>query len=202
MADSNVDITQGTGTSIDTRTESTNGNHRQVVTIGDPANNDGVAPVDGTAGVKVDLGADNDIKGGTAPDAAIANAPVTTGGRASTAIPTAMSTDGDVVNNWNDRNGATVVRQRPAGTATLANVSASATSVTLRAANTSRLGLIIFNDSTEILYVKFGSTASATSFTYKLNAGDTLELQTTPYTGIVTGIWVSATGTARVTELT
>jgi len=61
MADSNVDITQGSGTSIDTRTESTNGNHRQVVVLGDPATNAGVAPVDATAGLKVDLGADNDV---------------------------------------------------------------------------------------------------------------------------------------------
>lgn len=63
MADSSVTITSGTGTSIDTRTESTNGNHRQVIIIGDPATNAGVAPVDATAGLKVDLGADNDITG-------------------------------------------------------------------------------------------------------------------------------------------
>lgn len=61
MADSNVDITAGTGTSIDTRTEGTNGHHRQVIVIGDPATNAGVAPVDATAGLKVNLGADNDV---------------------------------------------------------------------------------------------------------------------------------------------
>lgn len=61
MADSAVVITSGTGTNIDTRTEGTNGNHRQVVVIGDPATNAGVAPVDATAGLKVDLGADNDV---------------------------------------------------------------------------------------------------------------------------------------------
>lgn len=63
MADTAVVITQGTGTNIDTRTEATNGNHRQVVVLGDPATNAGVAPVDATAGLKVDLGADNDITG-------------------------------------------------------------------------------------------------------------------------------------------
>ncbi|RVC47569.1 hypothetical protein EN781_00080 [Mesorhizobium sp. M4A.F.Ca.ET.090.04.2.1] len=61
MSDTAVQITQGTGTNIDTRTESTNGNHRQVVVLGDPATNAGVAPVDATAGLKVDLGADNDV---------------------------------------------------------------------------------------------------------------------------------------------
>jgi len=63
MADSTIAITAGSGTAIDTRTEATNGNHRQVVVIGDPATNAGVAPVDATAGLKVDLGADNDITG-------------------------------------------------------------------------------------------------------------------------------------------
>lgn len=61
MADSSVSITAGSGTGIDTRTEATNGNHRQVVVIGDPSTNAGVAPVDATAGIKVDLGADNDV---------------------------------------------------------------------------------------------------------------------------------------------
>tara|TARA_R110000868_G_C10972640_1_gene770665 strand:- start:1069 stop:2202 length:1134 start_codon:yes stop_codon:yes gene_type:complete len=63
MADTAVEVTAGTGTNIDTRTEATNGNHRQVVVLGDPATNAGVAPVDATAGLKVDLGADNDISG-------------------------------------------------------------------------------------------------------------------------------------------
>ena len=63
MADSTIAITAGSGTAIDTRTEGTNGNHRQVIVIGDPATNAGVAPVDVTAGLKVDLGADNDITG-------------------------------------------------------------------------------------------------------------------------------------------
>lgn len=61
MADSAVVVTSGTGTNIDTRTEATNGHHRQVVVLGDPATNAGVAPVDATAGLKVDLGTDNDV---------------------------------------------------------------------------------------------------------------------------------------------
>lgn len=55
MADSAVAITAGTGTNIDSRTESTNGNHRQVVVLGDPTSNSGVAPVDATNGVSVTL---------------------------------------------------------------------------------------------------------------------------------------------------
>lgn len=61
MADTAIAITAGSGTNVDTRTETTNGNHRQVVVLGDPSTNAGVAPVDATAGLKVDLGSDNDI---------------------------------------------------------------------------------------------------------------------------------------------
>jgi hypothetical protein len=45
MADTAVAITAGSGTNVDTRTEATNGNHRQVVVIGDPSLNAGVAAV-------------------------------------------------------------------------------------------------------------------------------------------------------------
>lgn len=45
MADTAVAITAGSGTNIDTRTEATNGNHRQVVVIGDPSTNAAVATV-------------------------------------------------------------------------------------------------------------------------------------------------------------
>lgn len=88
-----------------------------------------------------------------------------------------------------------------AAAATLSNVSSSATSVTLVAANTARRGAVIYNDSTAALYVKFGATASATSFTYYVAPGQHLELPTVTYTGVIDGIWASANGSARVTEL-
>src|SRR5262245_25352221 len=55
MADTAVAITAGSGTNIDTRTEATNGNHRQVMVLGDPSTNAGVAPVDATNGLAVDV---------------------------------------------------------------------------------------------------------------------------------------------------
>jgi hypothetical protein len=88
-----------------------------------------------------------------------------------------------------------------AGTATLTNVSGSASSVSLLAANAARRGAIIYNDSTAILYVKFGTAASTTSYTYLLVAGATVEFPRPVYTGVVHGIWASATGAARVTEV-
>ena len=100
-------------------------------------------------------------------------------------------------------NNTVAVGGQKATTATLSNVPGSASSVTLLALNTARLSAVIYNDSTAILYVKFGSTASTTSYTYQLQANMTLELMQIPmYTGIITGIWASATGSARVTEIT
>lgn len=101
-----------------------------------------------------------------------------------------------------DANGLRV-NAPPSATATLTNVAASTTSVTVLAANTARLGLVIVNDSTVNLFIKFGATASATSFTYKLIPGATLEYPqgAIVYTGRIDGIWDAASGTARVTEL-
>lgn len=93
------------------------------------------------------------------------------------------------------------VNRTVASSATLANVAGSASSVTLFSANANRRGGIIFNDSTAILYVKFGATASTTSFSYKLLAGATLEFPEPMYVGVVDGIWASATGSARNTEI-
>ena len=84
---------------------------------------------------------------------------------------------------------------------TLANVASSASSVTLLSANTARRGATIFNDSTQLLYVKFGTTASTTSFTIRMA---TLSYYEVPfgYTGRIDGIWSVANGNARVTEVT
>ncbi len=69
MADTAVAITAGTGTNIDTRTEASNGNHRQVIVIGDPSTNAGVAPVSATQGVGVNV-----ISGGIASGAVASGA--------------------------------------------------------------------------------------------------------------------------------
>lgn len=84
--------------------------------------------------------------------------------------------------------------------ATLTNVNSSATSVTLFAANGEANGRTIFNDSSSALDVKFGVTASATSFTVELAAGDFYEFPQPIYGGRVDGIWDVANGAARVTE--
>lgn len=89
--------------------------------------------------------------------------------------------------------------------ATLSNVASSVTTVTLLAANAARRGFMIVNDETSTLLVKFGATASATSFTVSLVAAAYYECPQPVYTGLVAGIWTAAgsgSGAARITEIT
>jgi len=86
-------------------------------------------------------------------------------------------------------------------TATLTNVAGSASSVTLLSANANRLGATIVNDSSAILYVKFGTTASSTSYTVRMTLNAYYEVPF-GYTGRIDGIWTVAAGNARITELT
>lgn len=95
----------------------------------------------------------------------------------------------------------TRLQQEAPNTATLANVSTSTASATLQASNTGRLDLTIYNDATTVLYVKYGTTASATSFTVAIDPGGFWR-DPTGYTGRVDGILASGSGTARMTELT
>ena len=82
------------------------------------------------------------------------------------------------------------------------NVNQNVASVTLRAANTSRKGLSIFNDTTANLYVSFSGAASTTNFKTKIAAGGYYEMAPEAiFTGQVLGIWDAAgAGAARVTE--
>ncbi len=86
-------------------------------------------------------------------------------------------------------------------TATVSNIAASASNVTLKISNAARRGLSVYNDSSSVLYVKFGTTASTSSYTIQMAANSYYELPQPCYTGIVDGIWASATGNARITEV-
>jgi len=94
----------------------------------------------------------------------------------------------------------TSVQEKDGTTSTTSSVSGAVTAQTLKAANTSRVKLVVVNDSTAVLYVKEGSGATTTDYSYKLNNGDTVIID--DYNGLVTGIWASATGAAKITETT
>lgn len=84
--------------------------------------------------------------------------------------------------------------------ATLANVASSATNVTLFAASGSVKGRAVYNDSTAVLYLKFGATATSSSYTVQLAAGAYYEFPQPCYGGLVDGIWAAANGAARTTQ--
>lgn len=92
--------------------------------------------------------------------------------------------------------------QTKSSTSAVTQVASSATSVTLLASNANRLGAIIVNDSTQILFVKFGSGSSSTSYSLPVAISKGSIEVPFGYTGIITGNWVSANGNAYVTELT
>jgi hypothetical protein len=142
------------------------------------------------------------VQGAAATDAAVAGNPLYVGGRASAAEPTAVSADGDAVPEWRDLKGRAIVTMQ-CGTCSFGSVSDTTTSATLISANTARKGATVTNTSTADLYIKCGSTASATSHNAIVKAGGTWECPF-GYTGIITGVWATDpnTGAANTGEFT
>lgn len=96
--------------------------------------------------------------------------------------------------------GGVKTKELRAATPTSATVAASASNVTVLASNANRLGATVFNDSSSIVYLKLGATATSSSYTVQMSALSYYEVPF-GYTGIIDGIWVTATGNARTTEL-
>ena len=116
----------------------------------------------------------------------------------STALPAGTNNIGDV-----DVASLPAVVDATYSTSAVTSVVSSATSTSILANNASRRMAIMVNDSDKNVYVKLGTTASTTSFSYKLTPGQTLELPTPVYTGAIDAIWdAGPTGSMRVTEIT
>ena len=82
--------------------------------------------------------------------------------------------------------------------ATTTSVVVSTTVATLSVSNAAKTKVVVYNEA-GTLFVKLGSGASSTSYGYRLTANSTLEIE--GYAGIVTGIKVSGTTNALVTEV-
>lgn len=74
--------------------------------------------------------------------------------------------------------------------------------VTLASANTNRVALSIYNASINPLFMKLGASASTASYTLMMVGSSFYELPRPIYSGIITGIWQSANGSALVSETT
>ncbi len=110
------------------------------------------------------------------------------------------SANGDYSYQSVDQNGAVFTREKPATTPTVSRVDAVIASATLLAANAARRLATFYNDSTANLYLKFGATASTTSFTVKISPDGYYEVPG-DYTGIIDGIWSAVNGGVQVTEV-
>lgn len=99
----------------------------------------------------------------------------------------------EVVTSTTATDAATVTRVAPNATVGLA--------FDLAASNAARNGLLVFNDTTGTLSIRYGAGATATDFTVRLAAGAYWEMPDPIYTGVVTGSCSVATGGIQVTAL-
>ncbi len=91
---------------------------------------------------------------------------------------------------------------RAASTATRTQTADTGTESILLAANASRIGAAIFNDSSAMLYLGLGSTpVSTTDYTAKIFTNGYYRVPT-DFTGVIRGVWASDPndGGARITE--
>lgn len=86
-------------------------------------------------------------------------------------------------------------------TVTLTALASAATSAQLLAANAARLGLRLENTDANGVYVKYGTTASSTSFDVYMPGGSSFEMPGPIYTGRIDAIWVAdGSGSLYATE--
>lgn len=97
---------------------------------------------------------------------------------------------------------AWLVNEVRPSSSSVTSVAASASNVTLLASTATRRGATFYNDSTSACYLKYGATASTSSFTVKIFGNGFHEIDRAVYTGQIDAIWDSATGNMRITELT
>lgn len=84
---------------------------------------------------------------------------------------------------------------------TVTSVAASTSAVTLFSTSGDVSTRQVHNDSTAVLYIKYGTAAATTDFTVKVPADGYFEFPYPVYRGATTGIWSAANGSARCTEV-
>lgn len=89
----------------------------------------------------------------------------------------------------------------PVAAATHSNVTGANADTQLLAANASRVGFTVFNDSTANMFLKYGTAASATSNLVKVSPGGFYE-DPWQWQGVVNAFWDAVNGAARIMELT
>jgi hypothetical protein len=88
-----------------------------------------------------------------------------------------------------------------ASSSTVTLVASRDTNGVILATNLMRKMATVYNNSTSVLFIKYGAEAALNSFTLKIGAGDYLELPYPCYTGQIDGFWEAINGNAMVTEI-
>lgn len=103
-----------------------------------------------------------------------------------------------------DGNAGSILGLMKPATATMSQVSLTASSQTGLASNANRKGATFVNDSNKTIWLAFGATASSSAYTYKVQPNGMVELfGNRVYTGVVSVIGAaSISGSLVVTELT
>lgn len=104
-----------------------------------------------------------------------------------------------------DPNGAQLVKlSKGSNTGGQTSVAATVTAnTTLIAADTTRVGLMIYNDSASVLFILLGAgTQSATVFSVAIPANTLFEVPDAFVAMRVSGNWTTAVGSARITAAT
>jgi len=101
-----------------------------------------------------------------------------------------------------DQDGALAVNEKKSNYALVSSFAATMSSTVLLNANADREGALIYNNSDSYVYVKLGSSASTSSFSFIVKPLAYIEVPA-DYTGEISAIWAeSSSGTIKVTEIT
>ena len=95
----------------------------------------------------------------------------------------------------------TLTSEAPPSNATLTQPTINASTSVLLASNANRRRWTLQNDTGKVVFVAYAATASTTAFTIKIANGVFYESPLNDYTGVISAVTQSGSGTARVTEI-
>lgn len=116
----------------------------------------------------------------------------TTGYNTVNAVLTTVTVSG------NNTEGLQVFLPKTAST-TVTMFTSTTNATTLANSSATRRMVHIYNEGSDVLYVKLGTSPTLTSYSFKLQPEAYWEMPVTTYTGTITGLWTGATSTAAVT---
>ena len=103
----------------------------------------------------------------------------------------------------NSGNSSVISTPARTSSAALTNFSQSSATGTLLASNANRSGVLVVCDASANLYIKYGTSASTSSYSVQVPPQAYWEMPRPVFTGQLDAAWASTgTGAARVTELT